>query len=241
MQPTRTCTLLLVLVCALGGCKALLYTPNAHVVPLFEDGGQVQVGAAITSDSGLDVQVAASPARHVLVFGSTAQIVGTRYRQRYGELGGGFYVGLPYRLRLEGLAGVGWGRVNGEGQRELASGVSSLGFGTEPYSYDAAYRRSFGQVNLGLQTDGGALLVGGALRLARVQYDDFETEPVGLVDEVRGVYVEPALLFRTRLNRYTDLEGLIGISYRASGENWELFSRRERYGSVGVRFHLGRQ
>lgn len=235
---------LLALVPALSGCKALLYTPNTHVVPLFEQSGRVQAAVSLKQDAGFDVQVAGSPLPHVTLFAS-----GTRtgtfnfplfngYEQRYGELGGGLFIQLPYETTLEVLAGPGRGRTKGRGQRlvESESDFPSL----ESYSYEAAYRRAFAQANIGKRTDGGALLVGGALRFSWVRFDDFETEPEDLVREVRGVYAEPALLFRARLTRLVDLEGLLGYSYAVSEEGQALFGRVERYGSMGVRLHLGR-
>ena len=231
-------TTLLALVPVLGGCKALLYTPNAHTIPLFDGGGQAQASASLNQDSGLDLQVAGSPVAHVLLFATGSVTNLDRYEQCSVEGGGGLYVGLPYDTTLELLAGTGGGRAEGEGRREVESEGDLPA--SDPYSYVAAYRRSFAQVNLGARTDGGALLVGGALRLAWVRYDEFETAPEDLVEEVRGVYLEPALLFRARVNRFVDLEGQMGYSYSVSEENWELFGRTERYGSVGVRFHLGR-
>ena len=227
-----------------GGCRALLYTPSTHVAPMFERSGQVQAAVSLKQDSGFDVQIAGSPLPHVVVFAS-----GTRtgtfgfpslngYEQRYGELGGGFYAMLPYKMTLELLVGKGRGRTRGQGQRLVESESGFPAF--RGYSYEAAYRRAFAQATIGKRTDSDALLVGGALRFSWVRFDDFETEPEDLVREVRAVYAEPALLFRARLNRYVDLEGQLGYSYAVSEEGLALFGRVEQYGSVGVRLYLGR-
>ncbi|MEP0547271.1 MAG: hypothetical protein ABJF88_10100 [Rhodothermales bacterium] len=231
---------LLILVPVLSGCKALLYTPSTHVVPMFERSGQVQAAVSLKQDAGFDVQVAGSPLPHIVLFttGTAALNVLDRYQQRYGELGGGFYAVIPYEMTLELLAGKGRGRARGQGEQLVSS--DDIFPVIESYSYEAAYRRTFAQVNIGKRTDGGALLVGGALRFSWVHFDDFETDPEDLVREVRAVYAEPALFFRARVNRFVDLEGQLGSSYALREEEQALFGKVERYGSVGIRLHLGR-
>ena len=111
----------------------------------------------------------------------------------------------------------------------------------ETYRYTASYRRWFAQVNAATQARDGDLTIGGAFRLASVRYADLATEPAGLVDAtVRGVYFEPALLLRARVNRFVDFEGQLGHSFSVGEENWTLFERIRQYGNVGVRLYLGR-
>jgi hypothetical protein len=240
MKTVRLWVTLLALASLLSGCKALLYAPSTHIVPLFEQSGQAQAAVSLKQDGGFDAQVAGSPFPHVILFttGTLTLNVLDRYQQVYGELGGGFYIGLPYDATLEVLAGTGSGRTRGQGERVVESESQFPSF--ESYSYEAAYRRSFAQLNIGARTDGGVLLVGAALRSSWVRFDDFETEPVDLVREVNGVYAEPALFFRARMNRFMDLEGQLGYSHATREEEQALFGRVERYGSVGVRLHFGR-
>ena len=111
----------LVLLFALSGCKALLYTPTPHVMPLFDGAGQVQAVAGLKYDSGFDLQVAGSPLPNTFLFASGSTTLRKRYEQRYGEVGGGLYIGLPHGVKLEALSGVGRGDAEGEGQRGSSS------------------------------------------------------------------------------------------------------------------------
>ncbi|MEM1125083.1 MAG: hypothetical protein AAGI71_00410 [Bacteroidota bacterium] len=232
--------LLLALPLLLGGCRAMLYTPHPHVIPLFEERGQLHVAAGLRHNAGIDLNLATSPLPHTFVFASWAQVQRDRFEQRYAEAGGGLYVRLPARSTLEVLGGLSRGQSEGRGERALEADGALPPF--ESFRYAAAYDRSYVQVNVGTRSGNGEITLGGALRLSRVRFSDVETEPDLSVSWVRGHYLEPALVIRTRVNRFVDVEGQLGSSYSLGQQGWSsLFSRERRYGGLGVRLHVGRK
>lgn len=224
----------------LSGCvaPAPLYRPDAHVMAFMDEGGVAQVGANISALSGYSGEIIVSPISHALVFGRGMTSHSSRYRQRYWELGVGGYVAVGSRVRVELLGAMGRGSPYGEGSREILTDDGRPT--TEGFNYRADHERIYGQINVVAIADNDGLLVGGALRLNRVQYQGFRSSPGGLFDQVEGTFFEPALLLRAPLMGALSLEGEIGVSLALDRKNWELFETRRQYGSIGIRYQIGR-
>src|SRR5690606_15164554 len=188
---------LALLVAVLGGCAPVLYAPNSHLAPVFEEPGEVHAWGRFGLGNPMafpgfdgELQGAFSPLDHLSVFASTAVARRRGLRYHLGEAGAGTYVRLGGGLRAELLAGHGRGRIEAKGivrdTQPIVFFPFNLYFPGDSYEAAADYSRSFVQLNVGLRPDAKSV-VGVAVKASRVRFSGISVDGRPAA-EARGLY-----------------------------------------------------
>ena len=211
---------LAVLLCVLLGVScSSLYVPNQPNVPLMSEGDETHVGLNVGSN-GYGAQLAYSPYYHWVLTGTANTFSITQDSNRtlkrkhsYGELGTGYYTRLSKIVRLEAIAGFGFG----------ASGLPED---------KGKYRRFYFQPSVGISSS--MFDVGFTPRFAMVKH--YESRLAGTVSKINenGVFFEPVITARLGFEQVKfQLQG--GISTALGGTNIEF---QNLFGSFGIHITL---
>ncbi len=250
MAVTRAFLLaLLALATGLAGCLSrppLLHVPDPHPVPLLAEAGdaQVTVGGLLvpnSDDNGTvlegHLQAAASPIRHLGVFGLVSYVSEPEHTHRYLEAGAVLYGNLSETMRVDLLVGRGRGDVEGEGT------YSTISTSVAPYTATAELERLFVQGTVWRQERYAQS--GFSLRASQVRF--FETEGLrGAGRELgsfRATYLEPGVFVRIPLRSgHSPLSvGLHGsLSFALAEPRGEVYRRRPFSLGAEVTLDVGR-
>lgn len=169
------------------GC-APVYVPNSVHTPMLEDKGDGQVSGFVGS-SGFDVQTALGVSDHIGVsadfsYGQRADEEDDDFhRHQFGEVGIGYFNDISSWSQFEVYGGY------GRGQAET---VDEYVFITQQeIRATGRYDRFFVQPALGFEV--GPLRMNGAVRLARVNFYEFETSRETQRRNNPVLFYEPAL------------------------------------------------
>lgn len=177
---------------AVTGC-APLYVPNTVHSPMLEEQGEVQVGGYLGS-SGIDLQGAVAVSDHIGAAAGFSYADQDRdaeeevddpdlHRHRFGEMSLGYFTEVGQYGRVELYCGYGRGWAEARDDYEF--------FSSETITLRGRYDRLFLQPAVGVQA--GPLHLYGAVRLARVNFYEFEEDGQIASENKRELFAEPAL------------------------------------------------
>lgn len=222
----------MVLAVVVSGCAPVMYRPTGHVTPLFERAGEVHTWARLELSGedvfGGDVQAAASPLKHVSVFGGYAR----ESSRRLCEAGAGVYAPVWQDIRAELLVGHGRGSV------ETTGSVGKMGWfylDREVYPARADLARTFAQLNVGVRSE-ASQATGLVLKLSDVHL--YNVKAAGLAqEEARRSYFETALFYRVGANG-VGLELMWSYNSTLGRGTGYRFNTRPHYLSAGLYVQL---
>lgn len=187
---------MVVLICLLTGCSAVLYAPGAHHVPVPQETGEVRVGGQVSALGDYAATASVSPVPHVVAHGMIQRTQVDNEEYAFGEAGLGLYhhifLARSGRARLTLSALGAWGRGTSS---SLA--LNSPLFSTQTLSATARIERYTLQTDLGLwldlfETVPGEMFMAGSLRFADVELYDVTINDEERIVPQFGSFVEPS-------------------------------------------------
>lgn len=238
LRSPRSVTFLgLTLLLILPACVPV-YVPNTVHTPLLEEKGDLQVGGYVGA-SGVDLQAAAALTDHVGAFADfsiatesdpvnddEANNEDFDHRHRFGEVGIGYFAPLGSRGHFEvyGGYGRGWAESSDEYPSIFGTGVTVL-------RATGRYRRLFVQPGAGV--DLGPLRLNGAVRVAHVNFYEFETRSSTVTENQSEFFLEPVVGASLGVN-VVRLGAQIGISRPFKHPNDVAFDYQPVIFSLGL-------
>ena len=117
-------------ICLTSGCGALLYVPDAHIVPLSGETRQIQLAANVGSSLDYGGEIVSTPIPHLVVFVRGSRLNSDSYRKKFLESGLGVSYQIRRNMTADVLIGLGSGPISGSGNRTEISlnGISRQAF-----------------------------------------------------------------------------------------------------------------
>ncbi|MTI22000.1 hypothetical protein E1176_13290 [Fulvivirga sp. RKSG066] len=208
-----------------------VYLPNSRSVPMLNSAGEVSIDGDFSS-SGLNLNTGVAVSDHFVVilngtfsdhenWSNSAHVY-----HRAAELGIGYYhYDSSSRFQVEFFYGYGMGE---------ASAVSDeLFLSSDIIESKGDYRKSFLQGNFGWKLD--LVNLGGALRVSKIKFTDFETNADVVGFSTNSTFVEP--VFFISVGKKLRFNAQVGFSLPVTQE--PVFDYVPLHGAVGIGARLG--